>query len=184
MRRAAPAAIAALAAALAPTVALAKAPKAPDTASVEELCELARKTIEDGKKAYKSPFKETIDKYRDKTKTPLADWKPVTDIINDAKTPEAQAYRDDAVQALVDRFADGDKDPQVRAIRRDAALAVYDLMKADLKKDPTGLSLMDRLINAWWRTQNNADFKYHAKDSPDARKKSWDRLKKYLKGDG
>jgi hypothetical protein len=182
VRRAA-AVVASVVAALAASAAFAKAPKPADEATVEEICEQARQAIKKGAEAERNPYKDAIDKYRDKSKTPLADWKPVVDIINDAKTAELQSYRDDAVVALLERFVEGDKDPQVRSVRREVAQSLIDLMKADPKKDATGLSAIEKIINNWWRQDNLTSFKFHAKDSAQDRKKSYDKLKKWLKGD-
>jgi hypothetical protein len=160
----------------------AKAPKPADAATVEEMCVAARAAMDKERRGERDPDKEAIDRYRDKSRTPIGDWKRVVEIILDAKTEKLQPLRDDAVNALLERFPENaERDVQMRAHRRDVAQQLIELMKADPKKDRTGLDSIEKIITTWWRTQNNVEFKFHAKDSPSERKKSYDKLKKFLK---
>lgn len=165
------------------SVAFAKAPKASDEASVEDLVVAAKGQLEGAKKGEHNKWKDAVDKYRDKSKSQLADWKDVVEIVNDSKTPEAQQYRDDATAALIERFADVNEksDPLLRATKREVAMALLDLMKADPKKDGVGLLQIDKLLNTWWHDQYTRNWQFHTKDPPDKRAKSYAKAKAFLK---
>ena len=162
--------------------AFAKAPKAADTPSVEEICQNALKAIEDKAKkdadAKRDPLREAIDGYRDR-KLPLAQFQVLVENINDAKTDAAQSYRNDAAQALIQRFLrEEENDPQVRAIRRTVALGVLDLMKAS--KDDAGLKIIEAILFSWWKQKLMLEIHFKASDKLDDRKKAWAKMKKFL----
>jgi hypothetical protein len=161
--------------------AFAKAPK--DAPSVEEIFQQATKALEEKTKAEieksKDPLKEAIEAYRDR-KAPLPDFQKLVDCLNDAKTDAVQPYRADAAQALVARFAREDEnDPQNRAIRRQIALGILDLMKAP-QKDEIGLRSIETILLAWWRARLSVDIKFKATDKLDDRKKAYAKMKKFL----
>lgn len=182
MRLAAITALAFLVAA-APSASYAKAPKATDTPSVEEMYQQAQKAISDAAKdaaeRARDPLREAIDNYRDR-KIPLTDYQRLVDCLNNAKDENVQPYRLDAAQALVTRFTREDNaEPQVRTIRRGIGLAVLDLMKADAKKDEIGLRSVELLLMSWWRLKA-MEFHFKANDKLDDRKKAHVKMKKYL----
>jgi hypothetical protein len=164
--------------------AFAKAPKPADTPTVEELFQGATKAVADLAKAAadkaRDPLREAIDAYRDR-KLPLAEYQKLVDCINNAKDENVQPYRGDAAQALVTRFSHEDEnDPQNRMIRRQIALSVLELMKAD-KKDSVGLGAIETILYAWWRAKMQIDIKFKATDKLDDRKKAYEKMNKFLK---
>jgi hypothetical protein len=164
--------------------AFAKAPKAGDMPSVEEIFQQASKAAADAAKAAadkaRDPLREAIDGYRDR-KVPLAEYQKLVDCINNAKDENVQTYRPDAAQALIARFAhEDDKDEQIRAVRRQVAIAVLDLMKAP-SKDQTGLNAIETMLYAWWRTKMQIEVRFHATDKLEDRKKAFEKMSKYLK---
>lgn len=159
----------------------AKAPK--EAPSVEEIFQQAKKAIEDAAKAAaekaKDPLREAIDGYRER-KLPLEEYQKLVDCLNNAKDENVQPYRADAAQALVTRFTrEDDTNLQVRAIRRQIALGVLDLMKAPQKDEP-GLRAIETILFAWWRFKMQTDIKFKATDKLDDRKKAYTKMKKYL----
>jgi hypothetical protein len=168
-------------AAFAASSAFAKAPK--ESPTVEEIFQQATKAIEDAAKAAaekaKDPLRETIEAYRDR-KIPLVEYQKLVDCVNNAKDENVQPYRLDAAQALVTRFAREDEnDLQNRAVRRQIALGVLDLMKAP-QKDETGLRAIESILFAWWRFKMQSDIKFKATDKLDDRKKAYTKMKKFL----
>jgi len=164
--------------------AFAKAPKAADTPTVEEIFQQASKAVADAVKVAadkaRDPLREAIENYRDK-KVPYTDFQKLVDCINDAKTDNVQGYRGDAAQALVTRFKnEAEDDPQVRLVRRQIALSVLDLMKAPAK-DQTGLVAIETILFAWWRAKMQVDIKFKPADKLDDRKKAFEKMSKYLK---
>jgi hypothetical protein len=159
--------------------AFAKAPK--ETPTVEDLNRAALAAIEEKKRrdieAAKDPLKDAIEAYRDK-KTPLAEYQKLVDIINDAKTESVQPYRATAAQALVMRFSrEDDSDPPVKIVRRQIALALLDLMKAN--KDDVGLAAIEQILGSWWRLKM-FEFKFKVSDKLDSRKKAYAKMKNFL----
>jgi hypothetical protein len=178
------AAIAFVATAFCATPAFAKAPKASDTPSVEEIFQQATKAVAEAAKAAadkaRDPLREAIDNYRER-KLPIAEYQKLTVCINDGKTDSVQPYRGDAAQALVTRFTREDEnDPQVRAVRRQIALEVLELMKAPAK-DQTGLNAIETILFAWWRAKMQVEIKFKATDKLDDRKKAFEKMSKFLK---
>lgn len=168
-------------AAFAASFAFAKAPK--DSQSVEEIFQQAAKAIADAEKAAvekaKDPLREAIEAYRDK-KIPLVEYQKLVDCVNNAKDENVQPYRADAAQALVARFAKEDEnDLQNRAVRRQIALGVLDLMKAP-QKDTAGLQAIETILFAWWRFKMQSDIKFKVTDKLDDRKKAYTKMKKFL----
>lgn len=164
--------------------AFARAPKPADTPSVEEIYQQASKAIADQAKAAadkaRDPLREAIDAYRER-KLPLAEFQKLVDCINNAKDENVQNYRGDAAQALVTRFTREDEnDPQNRAVRRQIALAVLDLMKAPAK-DQAGLNAIETILFAWWRAKMQIDIKFKATDKLDDRKKAFEKMNRFLK---
>ena len=167
--------------------AFAKAPKASDTPTVEEIFQQASKAAADAAKAAadkaRDPLREAIDNYRER-KLPLPEYQKLVACINDAKTESVQPYRGDAAQALVTRFSREDEsDPQVQAIRSQIAREVLDLMKAPAK-DQVGLNAIETILFAWWRAKMQIDVKFKATDKQDDRKKAFEKMSKYLKKSG
>jgi hypothetical protein len=167
--------------------AFAKAPKAADTPTVEDIYQQASKAVTEAAKVAadkaRDPLREAIENYRDR-KSPLAEYQKLVACINDAKTENVQGYRGDAAQALVTRFSrEDDKDPEIQALRSQIAREVLDLMKAPAK-DQTGLSAIEMILFAWWRSKMMIDIKFKATDKLDDRKKAYELMKKYLKKSG
>jgi hypothetical protein len=165
--------------------AFARAPKPAEMPTVEEIYQQAKAAadlrLKNEADQSHDPTKDLIDAYRDK-KSKLEDYDKIVDIVNDAKTEKLQGYRRDATQALIVRFSREDEgDPTMRATRRDIALKVLDLMKADAKKDATGLECIERMLYAWWKFKVSTDVKFNVKDKPEVRKKAYDKMKKFLK---
>ena len=128
--------------------------------------------------AEKDPVRDLIQSYADK-KLELKEWGKLTAIMLDAKTPEMQPYRRLATEALVRRFeAEGSTEQSVREIRREAGIALLDLM--DAKNDEVGVGLVDYVYSTWWRRDyGNTGFKPNAK--LDDRKSAKKRMAKFLK---
>jgi hypothetical protein len=176
------AALAVLAAAAPP--AFAKAPAAKDMPSVEEIFQQATAAIEEAKRIAaeraRDPLKEAIDAYRERGKVAIGEYQKLVDIINNARDEAVQPYRAPAAQAIITRFSqEGDTDPQVRTVRRQIALSLLDLMKA--QKDETGLQAIEQILYAWWRSQMTmGTIKFTAKDRLDDRKKAHAKMKRFL----
>ena len=169
------------------TPAFAKAPKAADTPSVEEIFQQASKAVADAAKAAadkaRDPLREAIDNYRER-KVPYAEYQKLVACINDAKTENVQSYRGDAAQALVTRFSREDEnDPQIAAVRSQIAREVLELMKAPAK-DQTGLNAIETILYAWWRAKMQIDIKFKATDKQDDRKKAFEKMSRFLKKSG
>jgi len=167
--------------------AFAKAPKAADTPTVEEIYQQASKAVADAVKVAadkaRDPLREAIENYRDR-KLPLAEYQKLVACINDAKTENVQGYRGDAAQALVTRFSREDEnDPVVQSTRSQIAREVLELMKAPAK-DQAGLSAIETILFAWWRAKMQIDIKFKATDKLDDRKKAFEKMSKYLKKSG
>ena len=177
------AAAALLLASLSAGAAFGKAPK--EMPTVEDMNRQALAAIEEKKRreieAAKDPLKDAIEAYRDR-KTPYAEYQKLVDIINDAKTESVQPYRAQAAQAIVTRFQREDEsDPPVKIVRRQIALALLDLMKAN--KDDVGLAAIEQILSNWWRMKM-FEFKFKVGDKLDDRKKAHAKMKKFLeKGD-
>lgn len=161
--------------------AFAKAPK--DAPTVEDIFQQATKALDEQAKAAaekaKDPLREAIEAYRDR-KLPLVEYQKLVDCVNNAKDENVQPYRADAAQALVTRFTREDEnDIQTRAVRRQIALGVLDLMKAP-QKDENGLRAIETILFAWWRAKMQIDIKFKATDKLDDRKKAYTKMKKFL----
>jgi hypothetical protein len=184
MRRAAAVATFVLAAG-AVSPAFAKPPKSADETTVEDICQQARAALERIKQAEQEKAhdarRELIDNFRDK-KVTYDQWKPVADILMDVKDPSAANYRGDAATALGWRFThEEDKDPVVRATRRQVMLYVLELMKADAKKDEIGLKAVESLMLQWYRPNVlGRDLAFHAGDKLPDRIKAYGKWKKWL----
>ncbi len=187
MRRAAILALAAAAFAWLPGAsAQARPPKPSDTPVVEDLYQQAKKAIDDKAKAAaeaaRDPLKEAIEAYRD-GKTPLTDYDTLVTKLLDAKDDKVQPYRPAIAVALTTRFDHEEQsDPQIKAVRREIAKKLLDLMIAT--KDDVGLRAVEDIFNKWWRPKMAVEVKFHATDPLADRKRARDRMKKLLdKGD-
>ena len=163
-------------------VALAKAPKASEVPTIEELWQQAKAAQEElvqrAAEAKRDPFKEAIDAYRKKD-WPREDYEKLVDILNDAKDPKMQPYRAAAADALVERFqAEALADPEVRQVRREIALKIVDLMKAP-KTDDVGLQIVARVFQAWWPAKLS-ELGWAPGDKPADRRNAHRGMKKYL----
>lgn len=165
--------------------ALAKAPPAKETPTVDEIFKQATAAIEEEKRLAaeraRDPLKEAIEAYREPGKVSILEFHKLVDIVNNARDENVQPYRALAAQAIITRFShETEADPQVRAVRRQIALAVLDLMKAD-KKDEVGLAAVEQILYAWWRSKlTMGDIKFKATDKIDDRKKAHAKMKKFL----
>ncbi|MCG3134068.1 MAG: hypothetical protein HMLKMBBP_01354 [Planctomycetes bacterium] len=169
--------------AAAPGAALAKAPAGGKSA--EDLIVLARKAAaekalaEQEKKRDRT--KEMIDAYRD-GKSALGEWQPLADIVNNGAEAPVQPYRPMAAEALLKRFesANADSDPAVRAVRREVAMAIVDLMKASAK-DELGLRIVDQLLGTWYRQKMVQEIRFKTTDKQKERESDCKKMKDFLK---
>ncbi len=181
MRRAAIAAALAALALCAPP-AQAKAPKPADLPSVEEIYNQAKelkRLADEAKNAQaKDPYRETIETYRT-GKVALDQYQGVVTILNEMKDDKVQDYRPLAADALIARFQkEEESDPQARAIRREIALKILNLMVAP--KGDAGLAAIERILYVWYKAKMQFDIKFKASDSPSDRKRARDKMTKYL----
>jgi hypothetical protein len=89
-----------------------------------------------------------------------------------------QPYRATAAQAIVMRFSrEDDSEPSVKIVRRQIALALLDLMKAN--KDDVGLAAIEQILGSWWRLKM-FEFKFKVSDKLDSRKKAYTKMKNFL----
>jgi hypothetical protein len=188
MRPSGPLAVAiavALGVAAAAPVAFARAPKPGETPTVEDLLQEAKKAIESEAKkkeeAARDTTKDMIDAYRD-GRTPLEEWAPLAEILNNAKDDKMGFYRQLVQQAFRERFShERDTDPHVRQVRRDIANAILPLMKAP-EKDDVGLRMIEGILYEWYR-QQMLNLKFKATDKPGKRADAYTKMKKFLDKD-
>lgn len=153
--------------------------------SAEDLLALARKAAaekalaEQEKKRDRT--KEMIEAYST-GKTPIGEWQPLTDIINNSAEAAVQPYRPMAAEGLLRRFeaAGADNDPAVRGVRRDVALAIVDLMKASAK-DEMGLRIVDQVLGTWYRQKMVQDIKFKTTDKQKERDGDCKKMRDFLK---
>lgn len=180
--RLAPVLAAVLVGALALT-ARAEAPEADDMPTLERIYQEAKAAKEEAERAAaeaaRDPNKEAIEAYRD-GRTALAEFKPLTDIINNDDDDEIQRYRQPAATAILQRFRqeNGD-DPAVQRTRAALALEIVDLMKAN-SSDQVGLAIIQEVLQTWWRAKMTNDVRFKATDKWRERSKAWRIMRRYL----
>ncbi len=135
--------------------------------------------VERVKAANRDPRKEALAAYRSGA-TPLDQFQPLAEMINNSKDAAMSPYRQAAAQALLARFKVEDaNDPFVRKSRAGAGLAILDLMKAS-SSDTVGLSIVGEVLNAWWRSKVLSDVKFKPTDKFKNRMKAYRKMRSYL----
>ncbi len=166
-----------------PAPARAKAPAARDMPTLEQIFQEAQAARDEvarlAAEAARDPYKEAIEGYRSGA-SDLADFKALTDIVNNSKSDELQVYRTPAATAILDRFGQENlDDPAIRRVRSALALEIIDLMKAN-SSDQVGLSIIEEVLQTWWRTKLSRDIRFRASDKSKARIKAWRKMRAYL----